>query len=531
MPSYSCALCSHLYDEEAEGTPLIDLSDNWVCPICGSGKEQFIPSHEPATKTEMPAVPSLPKSYTCELCSFVHDEAEESVAWDDLPDDWVCPVCGSPKSAFTANEKSETKPVDSAPKEQSSDVDEDYLQEWRRPADDVETHMADIHHMAMHGKTVISPMRSQVPTISWSEILFKGAQLAKIPLNKSQPVNSRTIIGPNAACPLVIETPITITHMSYGALSPEAKLALSKGSARVKSAMCSGEGGILPESMESAYKYIFEYVPNKYSVTDENLQGADAVEIKIGQSAKPGMGGHLPGNKVTKEIAKVRGMREGKDVISPSHFPDILTPEDLKKRVEWLREKTGGKPIGVKVAAGNIEADLEVALFAKVDFITVDGRAGATGAAPKVVKDVASVPTVFALARARRFLDKKNAQGVSLIITGGFRVSADMTKALCMGADAIAIGSAAMMALGCQQYRICGTGRCPIGIATQDPVLRARLDVEKSANRVANFLQVCNDEIKDFSRMTGNADIHDMSCCDLCTANSEVSGYTLIEHV
>ncbi len=318
--------------------------------------------------------------------------------------------------------------------------------------------------------------------------------------------------------------------MSFGALSREAKLALAKGSAAAGTAMCSGEGGILPESLDAAHKYIFEYVPNKYSVTDEYLRRVDAIEIKIGQSAKPGMGGHLPGHKVTPEIAAIRGFREGKDITSPSHFPDIRNRDDLKSTVDCLREKSGGKPIGIKLAAGHLEDDIEIALYAGADFITIDGRAGGTGAAPKVVKQAASVPTVFALARARKVLDAKGADNVSLIITGSLRVSSDFAKALAMGADAVAIGTAAMMALGCQQYRICNTGKCPVGIATQDPALRSRFDVEKSAARVANFFKVCTEELREFARLTGNDNVHDLSSKDLCTTHSEISNHAGIEH-
>jgi len=258
-------------------------------------------------------------------------------------------------------------------------------------------------------------------------------------------------------------------------------------------------------------------VPNRYSVSEENLRRVDAIEIKFGQSVKPGMGGHLPGKKVSPEIASVRGFPEGSDIISPSHFPDILDREDLLRTVEWLRETSGGRPVGVKIAAGDIEADLEIALFARPDFITVDGRAGATGAAPKFVKMAAAVPTLFALHRARKFLDEQRAERVSLLITGGLRISPDFAKALALGADAVAIGTAALMAIGCQQYRQCNTGRCPMGIATHDPELRARIDVEVSAQRLANFLHVSTEELKDFARLTGNDDVHGLSVSDLCT--------------
>jgi glutamate synthase domain-containing protein 2 len=243
------------------------------------------------------------------------------------------------------------------------------------------------------------------------------------------------------------------------------------------------------------------------------------------------MGGHLPGGKVTKEIAAIRGVAEGKDVISPAHFNDILNGADLAKAVSWLREASEGAPIGIKLAAGHIEADLEVALAAQPDFITIDGRAGATGAALKFVKSAASVPTVFALYRARKFLNEKRAEGVSLLITGGLRVSPDFAKALALGADGVALATAALIACGCQQYRICGTGKCPVGITSQDPALRSRLDVEESARRVANFLRVSTRELEDFARLTGNDDVHKLSLNDLCTTDSEISNHTEIKHV
>ena len=246
------------------------------------------------------------------------------------------------------------------------------------------------------------------------------------------------------------------------------KIALAKGSAMAKTAMCSGEGGILPEEKEAAYKYIFEYVPNLYSVTPENLQTADAIEIKIGQGTKRGMGGHLPGNKVTPEIAKVRNKPVGQDVISPSKFPFLKTKEDLRDLVFQLRTASGGRPIGVKIAAGRIEQDLEWIAYAEPDFVTLDGRGGATGASPKMLRDASSVPAIYALYRAKKYIIEHNLD-LDLIITGGLRVSSDFAKALAMGADGIAIASAAMMSVACQQYRICQTGMCPVGVATQVP--------------------------------------------------------------
>jgi methylamine---glutamate N-methyltransferase subunit C len=529
MAKWQCELCSYIYDENKESVAWDALANDWICPVCGSPKSSFVMLKE--LQPLVPAVESKSVStniYECALCAYAYDEVKEGVLWKDLPGDWKCPVCGSGKESFSlaASRRPATTGISA---EKGSG--EEYLAEWQRPTDDFETNMADIHHLAITGKSIIEPMRTRIPSLSWDEILIKGAQLAKMPLNKTQPVTTQTLIGPAATLPLVLETPVFVSHMSFGALSREAKLALAKGSAQAKTAMCSGEGGILPESLQASYRYIFEYVPNKYSVTDENLKLVDAVEIKIGQSAKPGMGGHLPGNKVTREIAAIRGFREGQDIISPSHFPDIRSKEDLKATVSHLRLRTGGKPIGIKLAAGHIEEDIDIALFAGVDFITIDGRAGGTGASPKVVKNAASVPTIFALARARKILDLRGADTVSLIVTGGLRVSSDFAKALAMGADAIAVGTAAMMAVGCQQYRICNTDKCPVGIATQNPALRARLDVDKSAMRVANFFKAVTEELRDFARLTGNDNVHHLSPADLCTTNSEISNHTPIEHV
>lgn len=304
---------------------------------------------------------------------------------------------------------------------------------------------------------------------------------------------------------------------------------MAMGSAMAKTAMCSGEGGILPEEKAAAYRYIFEYVPNRYSVTDENLRSSDAIEIKIGQGTKPGMGGHLPGSKVTPEIAKIRNKPLGEDVISPSKLPGIHTREDLKELVSELRRRSDGRPVGIKLAAGRIERDMEFAVFAEPDFITIDGRGGATGASPAIVRDSASVPTIYALYRARKYLDSIRSD-IELVITGGLRVSSDFAKAIAMGADAVAVASAAMVAAACQQYRICGSGMCPVGVATQDETLRSRLHIEAAAKRVANYLNCCTAELETFARITGHKDIHDLTVDDLCTISREISEFTNIRH-
>lgn len=464
-------------------------------------------------------------TYKCNICGYIYDEEKEKVSFSEISSDWHCPVCKASKDNFT-----EAKILENSIELRSSGSNLNYSKEYYRNSDDVECHMKLIHDMAVTGKPIISAMGTTLPVINWRDILILGAQLDPMPLDEHAPVFTKTIIGKHAKKPMVLDSPVYITHMSFGALSKELKIALSKGSAMNKTAMCSGEGGILPEEMEAAYKYIFEYVPNKYSVTTYNLQNADAIEIKIGQGTKPGMGGHLPAEKVTKEISEIRNKPMGQDVISPSRIPDIQTKEDLKNLVDDLRQASDGRPIGIKIAAGRIEKDLAFLTYAKPDFITIDGRGGATGASPQIVKDATSVPTIFALYRAKKYLTENNLE-IDLVITGGLRISSDFAKAIAMGADAVAIGTAAMMAAACQQYRVCNSGNCPVGCATQDPELRKRFQIEASAQRVFNFLHVSLEELKTFARITGHEDIHDINVNDLCTVNSEISEHTNIKHV
>ena len=454
--------------------------------------------------------------YQCGICGYIFDEETEGKLFSTLE---RCPVCGRETENFRPAEENGAEKENGAEPERVSQEervpDLSYPKEYRRQDGNVR-YMAQIHEMAMTGKPIIEAMGTQMAMPGWDDILLLGAQLNPPPLEEHAHVDTTTVIGPNAKKPLVLSHPVYISHMSFGALSKEAKVSLAKGSALAHTAMCSGEGGILPEEREAAEKYIFEYVPNLYSVTPENLRRADAVEIKIGQGTKPGMGGHLPGGKVTPEIAAIRNKPLGEDVISPSRFPGIDTREDLKALVDKLRAESDGRPVGIKIAAGRLERDLEYCVFAGPDFITIDGRGGATGASPRLVRDSTSVPTVYALYRARKYLDSVKSD-ISLVITGGLRVSSDFAKALAMGADAVAVASAALMAAACQQYRICGTGKCPVGIATQDETLRARLKTDAAAARVANYLNGSLEDLKTFARITGHARLHDMNVSDLCT--------------
>lgn len=439
--------------------------------------------------------------YKCSVCGYIYDEEKEGKPFSELTE---CPVCKQPVSEF-----------------QKVEDDNPVVRNYR--------YMKEIQQMAATGEPIIEAMGTGMPMPGWDDILILGAQLNPAPLDEHADVDITTVIGKHAKKPMVLAGPVYISHMSFGALSKEAKVALAKGSAMAKTAMCSGEGGILPEEMEAAHKYIFEYVPNLYSVTPENLKNADAIEIKIGQGTKPGMGGHLPGEKVTPDIARIRNKPLGKDVISPSKFSFINSKEDLKEVVEGLRIGSEGRPIGIKIAAGHIERDLEWCVYAEPDFITIDGRGGATGASPRIIRDATSVPTIYALHRARKYLDSVGSD-IDIVITGGLRVSSDFAKAIAMGATAVAIASAAMVSLACRQYRICGSGRCPVGIATQDAKLRENLKIEEGAKRVYNYLNCSFEELKTFARITGHENIHELSVDDLVTINSEISEHTDILH-
>ncbi|CAN0150393.1 unnamed protein product, partial [Chrysoparadoxa australica] len=298
------------------------------------------------------------------------------------------------------------------------------------------------------------------------------------------PVTTEVVIGPNAQKHLKQEIPLFVSDMSFGALSKPAKLALARGAELAGTGICSGEGGMLPEEQAANSRYFYELASARFGFSWDKLEKVQAFHFKGGQGAKTGTGGHLPGHKVDDEIAEVRGLKPGQDAISPARFPEWTSPSQIKAFADEVRDRTGGIPIGYKLSAQHIEADIDAALEVGVDYIILDGRGGGTGAAPVIFRDNISVPTIPALARARHHLDKAGRADVSLVITGGLRKPADFIKALALGADAIAVSNAAMQAVGCIAMRACHTNSCPVGIATQKPELVSRLVVEKSANQL-----------------------------------------------
>ncbi len=387
-----------------------------------------------------------------------------------------------------------------------------------------EPHTQYIQHLAEYGLSKVghhgrvSAMgvpRDELP--KWEQIQLLTAQLHKLPLLDDAPVQTEVIIGPNAKKPLVLERPLFVSDMSYGALSEEAKLALAMGAELAGTGICSGEGGMLAEEQAANSRYFYELASGRFGYSMEKIKKCQAFHFKCGQGAKTGTGGHLPGDKVKGKIAEVRGLAEGQPAVSPSRFPDWDNIDEYRRFAAEVREATGGIPIGVKLSAQHIERDIEASLQIGVDYIILDGRGGGTGAAPLIFRDNISVPTIPALARAHRYLDKKGRKDVSLIITGGLRLPADFIKALALGADAIAVSNSALQSIGCLGMRACHTNNCPVGIATQKPHLRQRVNIEKAAQQLNNFFQASTELMQVMARACGHDQLNKFCMDDLTT--------------
>ncbi len=363
--------------------------------------------------------------------------------------------------------------------------------------------------------------RDQLP--SWDDIQILPAQLHRMPLLDDESVGTEVVIGPNARKPLTLSIPLLVSDMSFGALSVSAKVALAKGAELAGTGICSGEGGMLPEEQEANSRYFYELASARFGFSWEQLDGVQAFHFKGGQGAKTGTGGHLPGHKVNKRIAEVRGLKEGEAAVSPSRFPDWTELSQIRDFADAVRERTGGIPVGYKLSAQHIEKDIDAALEVGVDYLIIDGRGGGTGAAPTIFRDNISVPTIPALARARRHLDRLGRRDVTLVITGGLRKPADFIKALALGADAIALSNAALQAIGCIAMRACHTNNCPVGIATQKPHLVSRLVVDSSAKQLSNFFGASVALMQVMARACGHDHVSKFSPDDLTTWKREMS--------
>jgi glutamate synthase domain-containing protein 2 len=395
-----------------------------------------------------------------------------------------------------------------------------------------------IHQLAREGLSTMGhhgPMTSMgVPRNTlphWDDIQIMAAQMATKPLLEEVAVGTELIIGPQSKKPLVLKIPLFVSDMSFGALSEEAKVAMAAGADLAGTGICSGEGGMLPEEQEANSRYFYELASAGFGYREELLSKVQAFHFKGGQGAKTGTGGHLPGNKNIGKIAQVRNISEGQPAISPPTFKDLVTTDDFKRFADRVRELTGGIPIGFKLSANHIEADIQFALDASADYIILDGRGGGTGAAPEMFRDHISVPTIPALARARRYLDEQGASGrVTLIATGGLRVPIDFVKALALGADGVAISNSAMQAIGCVAARMCNTNNCPTGIATQRPELRQRLNIDKSARQLQNFFNASTELMSVMARACGHAHLNQFNKHDLATWHRDMALLTGIKY-
>ncbi|MDG2007978.1 MAG: FMN-binding glutamate synthase family protein [Alphaproteobacteria bacterium] len=403
--------------------------------------------------------------------------------------------------------------------------------------------MDDIHIKAQLGRYRMRGMALMKKIPHWDDLVFLPGTLTRFVIEGyREKCLTETIIGPRAKNPIKLDIPVYITSMSFGALSYEAKTALARGSAMAGSATCSGEGGMIPDERRYSNKWYYQCIQSRYGFNPHHAQLADAIEVFIGQGQKVGMGGHLMGQKVTDQVAEMRSLPAGIDQRSPARHPDWMGPDDLALKVQELRELTDNQvPIQLKIGASRVYDDVRMAAKCDPDSIFLDCMEGSTAAGPHIAAANTGIPGIAAVREARRALDDVGKSGeVSLVFAGGIRDGADMAKAIALGADAIAIGTAGLVALNCNKdipeadyekemgveagycYH-CHTGRCPVGVATQDPVLRSRLDPTEAADRVYNLLSTMTLECQMLARACGKTNIHSLEPEDLAALTMESS--------
>ena len=439
------------------------------------------------------------KVYNCPVCGHLHE---------GVLDFHFCPVCGTPAEHFIPDA------LMKAPGQ------------WDTKSRMIISETAESGHYFLEGKGTTRRF------LNMDNLLFLPGQVARPPLLDEEPVDTRVTLGKTAEKPITTETPILNAGMSFGALSLEAKMALAKASSLAGTIANTGEGGMLDEERQLAEKITLQYSTGRFGVSEDRMLQADMIEIKISQGAKPGMGGKLPGAKVTAEIARIRQIPTGQTAVSPARHLDINSPGELAERIHQLREMTGGKPVSLKMAGGHVDADLR-AVFSQShipDVLVIDGGEGGTGAAPVFSKDHVGLPLIYALPKAADFLKENGlADRVTLVATGGLRHAADVAKALAVGADAVYLGGALKIALGCRYIRKCHEGVCPYGIATQNPELRTRLDVEKGAEKVARFIRAATGELQAICRICGKSGLNELNRNDLVALEPELSRITGIK--
>jgi glutamate synthase domain-containing protein 2 len=377
----------------------------------------------------------------------------------------------------------------------------------------------------------------------FDDLVFLGASMSRYPLEgyREKCATDVTLGTRFARKPLELKIPITIAGMSFGALSANAKEALGRGATEMGTSTTTGDGGMTPEERGHSKLLVYQYLPSRYGMNPDDLRKADAIEIVLGQGAKPGGGGMLLGQKISDRVAEMRTLPKGIDQRSACRHPDWTGPDDLAIKIEELREITDWeKPISIKIGASRTYYDVKLAVKAGADVVVLDGMQGGTGATQDVFIEHVGIPTLPALRQAVEALQEMDMhRKVQLIVSGGIRTGADVAKALAMGADAVSIGTAALIALGCNNpkyqadYEKLGSaagffddyqdGRDPAGISTQDPELAARLDPVAGGRRLANYLRVLTLETQTLARACGKSHVHNLEPEDLAALTIEAA--------
>lgn len=390
--------------------------------------------------------------------------------------------------------------------------------------------ISQIDYKSRYGKHRIRGCGATRYMPNFDDLMVLPSQLSRMSIDTyREDCETRTVLGHRfAKKPIVIETPIMIAGMSYGALSKEAKIALAKATALTGTVISNGEGGLLKEEKQNSYRQSIQILPTRFGFSRKNLEEADMLEFVIGIGAKPGICGHLMGSKITKDIAKMRQLPIGIDLHSHPRHADALGPDDMVVKIQELRQLTNWEtPIFVKMSAGRVRDDVKIAVKIGVDGIILDGAQAGTGAAPVMATNHLGIPTLPALVEAVKTLEEMGVKDeMSLIISGGIKDGADVAKALAIGADAVAIGTGAMVAMGCRVCLRCHNGVCPFGIGTQNEKLRKNLNIDEAAQRVANYIKAITNEAIILAKAAGKTKLRSLEREDLRSLTLETCAMT-----